>query len=562
MLDGLRLARIITKLNLRNACHLIRIKEGDEYKTVFCTRYGQFEYQVMPFGMTNAPATFQAYIDDSLRALIDDVAVCYLDDILIQSTNEEEHEEQVRKVIDWLREFSHYTNAEKCHFGITEVGLLGFLISPDRLGMESDLVSMSEDWPTPESVRAVQVLFEFTNFVRRFIRKYSKVTTPISNLLKKAETSRTPKQLKWEWTRDVKLAFRKLNRVFPYAPIPNHFDTAKPFILQTDASGFAIAGIVNRYDGFGIPGPLNFYSRKCTGDEQYYDTYDPELLAIEETMKPWSHYLEGANDKVLIQCDHKNLEYYQTSKVLSRQQARWAEILSSYDFVIEQLEGKKNPAYGPARRPDYEIGYDNMTAQLLATLAATIITESYDDLLPEIKAAQETDFLATAIRPTLVDVSTGDESQSRSIDGALTYERRKYVPAALRSRVTSLFHCNPESGHFGALKTDELVSRDFHWPAMDSDIRKYVAGCKLCHQIKAPGHARYGLNMPLSPPSRPWKGLTMDFGPDLTESMASGYTGILVIVDRLTKMAIYLPCRPDIDSPELARMVFEHVICK
>jgi hypothetical protein len=147
----------------------------------------------------------------------------------------------------------------------------------------------------------------------------------------------------------------------------------------------------------------------------------------------WRHYLEGANLQVLIQCDHKNLKYFQTSKVLSRRQARWAEILSSYDFVIEHLEGKKNPADGPLKRPNYEIGYEHMTAKLLATLAATTITETYDDLLPEIKAAKETDILGTEIRPFLFDVSTPDESQWRPIDGALIYERRIYVPAALRS---------------------------------------------------------------------------------------------------------------------------------
>jgi hypothetical protein len=248
--------------------------------------------------------------------------------------------------------------------------------------------------------------------------------------------------------------------------------------------------------------------------------------------------------------------------VLSRRQARWAEILSSYDFLIEHLQGKKNPADGPSRRPDYAIRYEHITAKLLATLAATTITESYDDLLPEIMAAQETHCLATELRPTLVDVSTGDERQWRTIDGALTYERRIYVPAALGSRVTSLFHNNLQSGHFGALKPAELVSRDFYWPAMESEIRKYVDGCELCHRIKAPRNACYGLNMPLSPPSHPWEGLTMDFVTDLPESTASGYTVILVIVDCLTKIAIYLPFRKVIDSPELARRFFRHVICK
>ena len=531
-------------------------------QNAFRTQYGQFEYRIMPFGFMNAPGTFQAYIDDCLRPYIDHIAVCYFDDILIYLTNEEEHDKQVCQVLERLREFGLYRNAEKCLFGGSEVGFLGFVISPDGIAMESDRISTIEDWPTLESVRDLQVLLGFTNFYWRFIRKYAKVTTPISDLLKKAENSRTSKQVKSEWTGDAELMFRKSKCVITDAPILKHFEPAEPIILQTDASGFAIAGILNQYYGLRTLRPVNFYSQKSSGAEKNYDIYDQKLLAITETMKQWRHYLEGANHEVLIQCDHKNLEYFQTSKVLSQQQAIWAEILSSYDFVLEHQEGKKNPADGPSRRPDYEIGSENMTARLLATLAVTTITESYGDLLPEIKTAQEADFLATEIRPTLVDVSTADESQWRSIDGALTNERRIYLPVALRSRVTSLFHDNPESGHFGALKTAELVSRDIHWPGMDSEIRKYVAGCELCHRIKALRHAQYGLNMTLPPPSLPWEGITTDIITDSPESIASGYTKILVIIDRLTEVATSLPCRNNIDSPELAPMFFEHVICK
>jgi hypothetical protein len=208
------------------------------------------------------------------------------------------------------------------------------------------------------------VLLGLKNFYRRLIRKYAKLTTLISDLLKKAETSRKSKQLKWEWTRDAELAFRKLNRTFTDFPIVNHFDPAKPIILQTDARGFAIAGILNQYDGFGIVRMVCLYSRKCTGAEQNYNTYDRELLVIVETMNQWLHYLEGPNHKVFIQCDHKNHKYFQTSNVVSWWQAGWAEILSSYDFVIEHLEGKQNPADGPSKRPNYEISYENMTAKL------------------------------------------------------------------------------------------------------------------------------------------------------------------------------------------------------
>jgi hypothetical protein len=198
--------------------------------------------------------------------------------------------------------------------------------------MESDRISTIEDWPPPEPVRDVQVLLGFTSFYWRFIRKYAKVTAPISNLLK------TQGSRKWEWTRDAELAFRILKKAFTEAPILQHFNQQKPIILHTDASGLVITSILNQYDGFGILRPVNFYSQKGSPTGKNYDTYDPELWAILKTMKQWRHYLEGANHKVLIQRDHKNLEYFQTSKVLSRRQARSAEILSSSDFVIEHLE--------------------------------------------------------------------------------------------------------------------------------------------------------------------------------------------------------------------------------
>jgi len=270
------------------------------------------------------------------------------------------------------------------------------------------------------------------------------------------------------------------------------------------------------------------------------------------TLKQWRHYLEGANHKVLIQCDHKNLEYFQTSKVLSGRQARWSEVLSAYDFLIEHLEDSKNPADGPCRRPDYEIGYERPVARLLAMVSV----EPYDDLMPASIAAQPSHPWAADASAKLVDRpmiegrdTAKQVSQWTVVAGILTYEGRIYVPAvdSLRGKVISLFHDNPESGHFGALKTTGLVSRDFYWPVMDSCVRKYVSSGEVCHRIKAPRHARHRINMPLETPSQPWEGVTMYFITEFPESTASGYTGILVIVDRLTKMAIYLPCRKDID---------------
>jgi hypothetical protein len=190
--------------------------------------------------LTYAPAIFQAYIDDCLRPYIDNFTVCYLDDILISSTNEDNHTDHGRIVLERPREFGLYCKAEKYQFGLSELGFLGFIINSEGVGMESDRIYTIEHWPTPTSVRDVQVLWGFMNFYRRFIRKYAKVTTPISNLLKATGLP------KWEWTRDAELAFRKIKKAVTEAPILQHFDPTKMIILPTDASHFAIAGILNQ----------------------------------------------------------------------------------------------------------------------------------------------------------------------------------------------------------------------------------------------------------------------------------------------------------------------------
>jgi hypothetical protein len=163
----------------------------------------------------------------------------------------------------------------------------------------------------------------------------------------------------------------------------------------------------------------------------------------------------------------------------------WAEMLFFSNFVIEHLEGKKNPADGPSRRPDNEIGYERATARLLATLAATTV-EPYDDLLQEIQAAQALDALAADVKHRIVGPPIVDIADRQRIDdleeespnewkvtaGVLTYKGRIYVPMddLRRNKVISLFHNNPESGHFGALKTAELVLQEFHWPTVDATV--------------------------------------------------------------------------------------------
>ena len=184
LLDRLKHAKYYTKIDLRSAYNLLRIAQGDEWKTAFRTRYGHFEYCVMPFGLTNAPATFQSYINAALRPFLDKFAIAYIDDILIYSNSLEEHHEHVRTILKTLLEHGLYASLEKCQFSVEEVDFLGYVITPNGVAMERGRIDSIQEWPVPKSVHDIQVFLGFCNFYCRFILGYSCVVLPITNLLR------------------------------------------------------------------------------------------------------------------------------------------------------------------------------------------------------------------------------------------------------------------------------------------------------------------------------------------------------------------------------------------
>jgi hypothetical protein len=171
-LDRLYGATVFTKLDLRNAYHRIRIREEDVWKTAFRTRYSHFEYVVLPFGLTNAPATFQAYINESLAGLIDYFVVVYLDDILIYSKDPTDHELHVKQVIERLRKHKLYAKLSKCEFSVKEVEFLGFRVGVEGVQADPDRVKSIQEWPEPQSFHEVQIFLGFANFYRRFVYRY------------------------------------------------------------------------------------------------------------------------------------------------------------------------------------------------------------------------------------------------------------------------------------------------------------------------------------------------------------------------------------------------------
>ena len=576
LFDRLKNAKYYTRLDMQDAYNRLRIAPGDEWKTAFHTRYGHFEYLVMPFGLTNAPASFQAYANDCLRDFLDLFCVVYLDDVLIFSETLEEHISHVKQVLARLREYGLTCKLRKCEFHSSSLSFLGFVISSDGVSMDPDRVIAITEWPTPTNVEEIQIFLGFANFYRRFIEGYSRVVSPITSLLRKGQH--------FHWSAACQTAFEELKRRFTTAPILRHFDPDLPIRVHTDASGFAISGILSQLHG-STWHPVAFYSRKCSAAECNYDVPDREMLAVVESMRHWRHYLEGSHHPVQVYSDHKNLEPFMSTKVLNRRQARWAELLAGYDFVLVHLPGIKNPADGPSRRPDYAQNLPVPTGSLLPPRSLRLLPPH---LLPkgDRPPGVHLQFISNALFANLdrVDTVLGLEPGLRerilqslssdvgvqrylenpsfpwslSHDGLLLRNGLVYIPESLRIDVIQKHHDKPLAGHPGVARTCELITRNFWFPRMQRTVENYINSCHLCQISKAPRHARHGELAPLPVPTSPWKGLSCDFITNLP--LSNGMDSILVIVDRMTKMSHFIPCLKSTSAPDFARPFIAHVV--
>ncbi|UTT89144.1 hypothetical protein NDA17_005448 [Ustilago hordei] len=270
----LRKARIYTKLDLRAAYNLIRIAKGDEWKTAFGTQLGLYEYLVMPFGLANAPAHFQSFINDIFRDIIGVYVVVYLDDFLIFSDTEEVHVKHVTEVLTHLRSNRLFAKLSKCEFHTKTVKFLGYIIKPTGIEMDPEKVCTVKEWPMPESIHDIQRFLGFANFYRRFIAHFAHIAKPLTALVKPMERFK-----KFELPEEAQQAFHKLIQAFTSAGVLQHFDYHLPTRLETDASDFAIAGVLKQ-EHEGRWHPVAFYSRKMSSAKKNYEIHDKELLAV------------------------------------------------------------------------------------------------------------------------------------------------------------------------------------------------------------------------------------------------------------------------------------------
>ncbi|KAI4897624.1 hypothetical protein NFI96_008578 [Prochilodus magdalenae] len=335
-IEQVREAKIFTKLDLRSAYNLVRIREGDEWKTAFVTNTGHYEYLVMSYGLVNAPSVFQAFVNEVLRDMLNKFVVVYLDDILVYSSNYADHVSHVRQVLRCLLHHRLFVKLEKCEFHKSTLSYLGYILSPQGVQMDDSKIQAVLKWPQPHTVKELQRFLGFANFYRRFIQNYSIVTVPLTSLLRG-----NPKRLKWSPA--ALSAFSGLKGRFTSAPILRHPDPSQPFVVEVDASETGLGAVLSQ--ALGKPSrlhPCAFYSRKLTLAEQNYDVGNRELLAVKAALEEWRHWLEGALHPFTILTDHRNLEYVRTARRLNARQARWALFFTRFNFTMTYRPGTKN----------------------------------------------------------------------------------------------------------------------------------------------------------------------------------------------------------------------------
>jgi len=546
--DQLKDAKYFSKIDLRSGYHQVRLEKDSIPLTAFRTRYGHFEFLVLPFGLSNAPATFMTLMNDLFRDYLDHFVIVYLDDILIYSSSFTDHLHHIELVLQRLRKNQLYAKMSKCSFAVQEIEYLGHVLTPGGISVEETKIKTIKEWPRPRNKRDVQSFLGLVNYYRRFIGNCSAIAKPLTELTKNAP---------FTWNPSAEQSFTTLKTVMTRTPVLMPFHPEKDIVVTTDASQFAIGAVLEQKDTNRYR-PVAFYSRTLNAAEQKYAAHERELLAIIDTLRTWRAYLHGR--PFTVYTDHYPLRYLETQKQLSQRQVRWLESIVSFDFKIIPIKGKTNKVADALSRqflnkePTAPRDHSLLTKAISITSQfETNATYFASDGNAKIK---EEDYTKD---PEFQEVYKSPKNSFRKENNLLYYKERLCVPkGTYRLQLLHDHHDTPQSGHLGVKKTCHRIATKYYWKKMKQTIREYVTSCDTCQRTKAPNHKPFGLLQPLEPPSGKWTHITMDFVTPLPKTR-KGNTGMFVVVDRLSKLLRIIPYERDPNAVETAKLFFENI---
>ena len=540
-------------LDFAGAYWQVAMHPKDKEKTAFIVQNKLYEFNVMPFGLANAPATFQRLMNLVLGDLVGKVCLVYLDDIIIFSQTLDEHLINLKLVFDRINTAKMRLRPDKCFFLKERLKFLGHCVSSK--GIEPDPVGIEkvQNCPTPTSVTGIKSFIGLASYYRRFIKDFSKIAHPMLELVKK--------DVPFVWTERQEEAFQTLKKCLINPPILCFPDPNYEFILFTDASDFQIGAVLGQIQNKKEV-VISYYSRHLNEIEKNYDAVEKDCLAIIDSIKNYRSYLLIKHFLLII--DETPIVWLNKVKEHNKRLIRWSLELAEYNFTIKH---RKKRLHSNSKSMS-ALGISNVTVQ--------------DE--PRIVQLQKEDELCQSIAYYLLNnkLRLGDEEPFWLTSADLFFINEKGIlcrklfpvgnrkdveifiqtvaPIGIRRSILKAMHDDPMGGHLGFQKTYLKIKHSFYWPQMSKEIKDYVSTCTLCQLRKSPPKTRRAPLMPIELAEKPFDRIAMDLiGPLNTSTKGNNY--ILTVIDYCTKYAEAIPI-PDKSCQTVTEAVFENIFCR
>ncbi|GJS58262.1 hypothetical protein Tco_0653046 [Tanacetum coccineum] len=483
----------------------MEVWEEDVPKTAFRTRYGHYEFQVMSFGLTNAPAVFMDLMNRVCKPYMDKFVIVFIDDILIYSKSKEEHEEHLKLILELLKKEELYAKFSKCDFWLSKVQFLGHVIDSEGVHVDPAKIESIKDWASPKAPTEICQFLGLAGYYRRFIEGFSKIARPMTKL--------TQKSVKYEWGEKEEATFQLLKQKLCSAPILALPEGSENFVVHCDASHKGLGAVLMQKEKV-----IAYASRQLKEHEKNYTTHDLELGAVVFALKMRRHYLYGT--KCVVFTDHKSLQHILDQKELNMRQRRWLELMSDYDCEIRYHPGKVSVVADALSRKE------RVKPLRVRALMMTIDLNLPSQILNAQTEAKKEENYATE------DLCSMIKKLEPRADGTLCLRNRSWIPC------------------FGNLRA--LIM---------PEIATYVSKCLTCAKVKVEHQKPSGLLVQPEIPQWKWEKITMDFITKLLKTSA-GQDTIWVIVDRLTKSAHFLPMKETDSMEKLTRQYLKEVFSR